>query len=299
MFLWAALWAALVVLAKRVAPDGSEHSGLGQFIGRFHPLLVHGPVAFMVLVPLLELAGRRPGWSHLRAAAGWILVLTCAAAFLAAFDGWLLAWSGGYRGRDVTQHLWAGVLFSAACAAASLTRSRLPAAYPTLLAAALGLLIWTAHLGGSISHGDGFLTDTMPAGLRTVLGLPPAAVGPVAAGKSAKVPAPKAGLRSVNPDNPAFYSVHVEPLFQRSCVSCHRPEKHKGGLRMDSYEQLMKGGDDGPAVVPGNLKKSDLIRRVHLPSTDDDSMPSDGDKPLTPEEIQMVERWISAGAKGG
>jgi hypothetical protein len=68
---------------------------------------------------------------------------------------------------------------------------------------------------------------------------------------------------------------------------------------MDSYDQLMRGGDDGPAVVPGNPNKSDMIRRMLLPPSDDDSMPSDGDKPLTPEEIQTIERWIQAGAKGG
>lgn len=297
--LWAGLWVALVVLVRRLAPDGREHEGWGQFVGRFHPLLVHGPVAFMVLVPLLELAGLRRGAAHLRGAAGWILTLTTAAAFLAAFDGWLLAWSGGYRGRDVTNHLWAAVMFTAVCAAANLARGRSRLLYPALLVATLGFLIWTAHVGGSISHGDGFLTDTMPAGMRRLFGMPAAPEHAAEAPTPAKAAASKAGLKSVNPDHPAFYAVHVEPLFQRSCVSCHRPEKHKGGLRMDSYEQLMRGGDDGPAVLPGNPQKSDLVRRLHLPPTDDDSMPSDGDKPLTPEEIQTIERWIAAGAKSG
>ena len=67
---------------------------------------------------------------------------------------------------------------------------------------------------------------------------------------------------------------------------------------MDTYAGLMHGGEDGPAVVPGNPKASELIRRVRLPASDDDSMPSDGDKPLAPEEIQMIEQWIAAGAKG-
>ena len=294
----AAAWALLLFLARRLAPDGREHSEFGQFLGRLHPLLVHLPVAFLVLVPLLELAGRWPRWAHLRAAAGAILVLASASALLAALDGWLLAWSGGYRGNGVTHHLWAGVLFTAVCAAAAWARGRTRVFYPPLLAAAVGLMIWTAHGGGSLSHGEGFLTDTMPAALRSLLGMP-AVQKAAAATVSASAPAPKAGLRSVNPDHPAFYSVHVEPLFQRSCVSCHKPEKHKGGLRMDSYEQLMRGGDDGPAVIPGNPQKSDLVRRLHLPSSDDDSMPSDGDKPLTPEEIRTVERWIEAGAKSG
>ena len=121
---------------------------------------------------------------------------------------------------------------------------------------------------------------------------------PTAAGPAGAKP-PRGGPESTEPSNAAYYRIHVAPLLARSCVSCHRPEKHKGGLRMDTYAELMRGGDDGPALVQGNPKASELIRRVSLPASDDDSMPSDGDKPLAPEEILMIERWIAAGAKGG
>ncbi len=158
-------------------------------------------------------------------------------------------------------------------------------------------MFWTGHGGGAISHGDDFLTAKMPARLRTWLGLPAAAAG--APGAALHATSLRGGPGSVDPANPAYYRLHVAPLLERSCVSCHKPEKHKGGLRLDSYEQLMRGGEDGPVVVPGNPGKSDIIRRLNLPASDDDSMPSDGDKPLTPEEIQMIGRWISAGAKNG
>src|ERR1035441_6088101 len=102
---------------------GREHGNLGQFIGRLHPLLVHGPVALIALVPLMELAGLSRRRAHLRSAAGWVLALAAFAAFAAAFDGWLLAWSGGLRGRDVTRHMWGGVWLAAACAAAVRARS--------------------------------------------------------------------------------------------------------------------------------------------------------------------------------
>jgi uncharacterized membrane protein len=296
-------WAALVALARRVPPDGREHGNLPQFVGRLHPVLVHAPVALLLLVPLLELAALRPRWAHLRLAAGWILAAAALAAFAAAYDGWLLAWGEGLRGRDVTLHMWAGVALAGAGALAVLAhseraRGRARAAYPALLVALVGLVLWTGHLGGVITRGNGYVTEKMPARLRRMLRFP------MVAAPQAESPAPApasahGGPKSADPANAAFYRIHVAPLLSRSCVTCHRPEKHKGGLRMDSFEQLMRGGDDGPVVVPGKPSSSELIRRVELPPSDDDSMPSDGDKPLATEEIQLIERWIAAGAKGG
>jgi len=255
------------------------------------------PIVLLLVVPVFELMGRRPPWAHLRPAAGLLLSLVAFLSFVTALDGWLLAWSGGYRGHDITRHMWAGALLTGACAAASLARCGALArsAYPSLLTAAVALMIWAGHTGGSITHGDGFLTEKLPPRMRAWLGA--AAEPPQAAPAVPK--AVRAGPGSADPASPAYYAVHVAPLLARSCVSCHKPEKHKGGLVMDTYEHLMRGGEDGAAVLPGNPKSSELLRRVRLPASDDDSMPSDGDKPLTPEEIQMIDRWVAAGAKGG
>lgn len=297
---WALLWTALLVLALRLPPDGREHGDLGQFLGRFHPFLVHGPVALLVLVPLLELAGvsaRRP---HLRLAAGWILALAAAAALLAAFDGWLLAWSGGLRSRDVTSHMWDGVWLAGLSALAALARGRVPrGAYAVVLAGSVVLMAVTAHAGGGLTHGDGYLTERMPAPLRSWLGIPAPSRAPAPGSAAPRQGVVHGGPGSADPSNPAFYPLHVAPILSRSCISCHRPEKHKGGLRMDSLALLLHGGEDGPVIAPGKPASSDLLRRVRLPSSDDDYMPSDGEKPLTPEEIRTIERWVEAGAKGG
>jgi uncharacterized membrane protein len=296
---WAALWAALFLLALRLPPDGREHGNLGQFLGRLHPLLVHGPTALLVLVPVLELAGLSARRPHLRLAAGWILTLAAAAALLAAFDGWLLAWSGGFRGRDVTRHMWDGVWLAALGALAALARGRRPrVAYPVVLAGSVVLMVFTAHIGGTLTYGEGFLSEKMPAPFRAWLGIP-APARAAAALTAAPQPAVRGGPGSTDPSNPAFYGLHVAPILSRSCISCHKPEKHKGGLRMDSLALLLLGGEDGPVIAPGRPESSDLLRRVRLPPSDDDYMPSDGEKPLTPEEIRTIERWIAAGAKGG
>ncbi len=49
----------------------------------------------------------------------------------------------------------------------------------------------------------------------------------------------------------AHFTSKVKPLMDSRCVSCHGPDKQKGGLRMDSRAALLKGGDTGPALVPG------------------------------------------------
>src|SRR5580698_3912564 len=53
------LWLCLLYLALRMPPDGHERGNLGQFLGRLHPLLVHGPVALIALIPFMEIAGLR------------------------------------------------------------------------------------------------------------------------------------------------------------------------------------------------------------------------------------------------
>ena len=70
----------------------------------------------------------------------------------------------------------------------------------------------------------------------------------------------------------------------------------KGGLRLDSYELLMKGGKDGPVIVAGRAGKSLLLERVTLPPDQKQFMPAEGRPPLKPEEIAWIRAWIQQGA---
>ena len=54
----------------------------------------------------------------------------------------------------------------------------------------------------------------------------------------------------------------VRPLLAKSCFSCHGETKQKGGLRLDSRSAAMKGGDDGPIILPGNGADSPLVQAV-------------------------------------
>lgn len=95
---------------------------------------------------------------------------------------------------------------------------------------------------------------------------------------------------------PAFFTARVAPILERHCVGCHGAEKKKAGLRLDSFENVMHGAESGAVIQPGNLQESELFRRITLPPTDEEVMPSDGKPSLSPDEIKVIELWIAAGA---
>jgi len=91
---------------------------------------------------------------------------------VAAFLGWLLAWSGGYEGKLVISHMWGGFSLAAAVLLCFALRCWDKRVYGVALLLTLILLAWTADKGGRLTHGDAFLTKYMPGKLRTVLHCP-------------------------------------------------------------------------------------------------------------------------------
>jgi mono/diheme cytochrome c family protein len=91
------------------------------------------------------------------------------------------------------------------------------------------------------------------------------------------------------------YLRDIKPILAKNCYSCHGPEKQRSGLRLDTAAAAVKGGDSGPAIVPGNSKDSRLIKA--LTGADDVvQMPPKGEK-LTAEQVALLKKWIDAGAK--
>src|SRR5882762_5673081 len=93
-----------------------------------------------------------------------------------------------------------------------------------------------------------------------------------------------------------FFESKIRPLFAEHCYSCHseKAEKLKGGLRLDSAEGLLKGGDSGAAIVPGDADTSLLIKAVRY--TDPDLQMPPKNKKLPPEQIASLEAWVKMGA---
>jgi len=274
----------ILLVATLVAffpPDGNERAEWVQFVGRFHPLFVHFPIALFLLVPVLEILGRRARFEYLRLSVNFVLTLATIAATTAAILGWCLARSGAYSGSLIIQHMWGGVLLSLVCWVCWLLRTRVPGfdrTYTFALALGVGLVAWTGYRGGQLSLGPNHLTEHMPHGMRTMLGIRNNLEGSVSTA-----------------DPNTLYGASIQPIFAARCVSCHGENKHKGNLRLDSYQALMRGGKDGPVIQNGNAQVSDLFRRISLPANHDDFMPK-GKQPLTADQVKAIELWIGAGA---
>jgi uncharacterized membrane protein len=273
------------VLLVFFPPDGNERAKWAQFIGRFHPLAVHFPIALFLLVPILELAGLNSRLSYLRLSAGFVLGLATVGTIVAAMLGWCLARSGGYSGPILTQHMWGGISLAAVCWLCWMLRASANwpgwgLLYPIALATGVVLVVWTGYRGGQLSQGEDHLTEYMPMRLRHSLGISDA--GP---------PISSSGANT-------FYGARVEPIFAARCVTCHGPQRHRANLRLDGYSSLMRGGKDGLVVRAGNVQASELFRRITLPPDHDDFMPKAARRPLSAGQVKLIELWIAAGASG-
>lgn len=90
------------------------------------------------------------------------------------------------------------------------------------------------------------------------------------------------------------YVRDVAPIFRKYCYACHGPAMQTSGFRLDDAAAARKGGYSGPSIIPGKSAESPLIARVSgakgVPV-----MPPGG-KRLTPEEVEVLRRWIDEGA---
>jgi hypothetical protein len=86
----------------------------------------------------------------------------------------------------------------------------------------------------------------------------------------------------------------IAPILKTHCAECHMDDKHKGGLSMNTREDLMKENDDGLVMEPGNSSKS-LMMRLITSDDEDERMPPKG-KGLNEKEVELIAKWIDEGA---
>ena len=96
-------------------------------------------------------------------------------------------------------------------------------------------------------------------------------------------------VRTNNPEE--YWHSQVEPLLDKSCLKCHAGVRQSGGLDLRSLDTILRGGDSGPAVIPGKPGESRLVQYV-LPQPGP-HMPPDPKKQLSPEAINTLKTWIA------
>jgi hypothetical protein len=94
------------------------------------------------------------------------------------------------------------------------------------------------------------------------------------------------------------FNEDIRPILSNTCFACHGPDEaeRKAGLRLDTREGAMEDRDGIQAIVPGDLEASELIYRITADDEDDLMPPRKFGKPLTPEQIETVRRWVAEGA---
>lgn len=253
-----------------------------NFVGRFHPILVHLPIGFLLLGILMEWYQRRGKTEKLSNLIAYAWLLGAIGGAFAAFCGWWLGETGLYFEDDLFLHRWAGILIVIISFVGWRLKinheqhSRIKHRVANFLI--LGLLLFEGHLGGNLTHGASYLFDYAPESVRNFM----------LDEKSEMVDLSKS-------DSVMVYEDLIKPILVQKCFACHNNEVQRGGLNMASIDSMLVGGDDGPAFLAGNVVESELFRRVTLPQKNIKFMPPVGD-PLTYDEIKILEWWIAAGA---
>lgn len=100
------------------------------------------------------------------------------------------------------------------------------------------------------------------------------------------------------------FDTDIKPIFEKACFKCHGPEteRPKGKFKAWTRENVVKGGENGPNVVPGSAAKSPMLAQIALTTPDEDEyMPPKDNKakiaPLSKAEVGLVRAWIEQGAK--
>ena len=262
-----------------------------QLLGRFHPLLVHFPIALLVVALFMELStigGKRNG---LREGTYWLVYMGTIFAVLSALFGWLLRTQEDYSGELVDNHQYTGMATAVLAIGTTLLlrltiKKKLPdfRAYRAALVVTVIILSVAGHLGASLTHGEDYLTGVLPGNQEVYDNTKGLAL--LAEVKNSDT------LTDAQQDR---LNLEVRAIFAHNCYQCHGENKSEGELVLETKEGVFKGGESGVVIVPGNAAESELYERITLSPNAEGVMPKKG-KTLKKNEIELIKLWIQNGA---
>lgn len=248
------------------------------FLGRFHPLVVHLPIGFLIFAFLLEIYGCRHRNPALTMVIGLALFGGAISALVASVLGYMLSLGGDYEQSMLDMHFWFGIVttivtfFAWAIYSGKFNVPKLKGLKFNMASLALVVLLVgvTGHYGGNLTHGSDYLIKYAPFGRTEKVVLPPI----------------------VKLEEAVVYDYLVNPILESKCIGCHSSNKKKGGLSFQDSVAFKKGGKNGDAFIAGNAAKSEMIKRVGLDPQHEDHMPPEGKTPLTDGEKLILSFWI-------
>ncbi len=244
-----------------------------DLIGRLHPLLVHLPIGILLLAILFEWLPTKKKYRYLKRSIHPILLIGSGTAIFSCLTGYTLSQSGEYESDIVGWHQWMAISLTVYSLGYAWMRTEkgFKSFHKTFSVVLLILLMITGHLGGSLTHGEDYLTAGFTSGSSI-------------------------DISKVNLQEAFFYDDLVKPILEDKCYGCHGTSRQKGKLRLDEPQHILKGGKDGVVIVAGKTDESDLIDRILLSLDDEDHMPPKEKKQLTEKEIEILKTWIASGA---
>lgn len=249
-----------------------------EFIGRFHPLLVHLPIGILVFAYFL-LVLQRLYKINFETTIKIGFLSGAIFAFFSSITGWLLSLSGDYERKLINNHHWAGICTTALAFISYFFRNHRRLFSSILLVA----LFVTGYFGITLTHGEGFFFDFMKSEQFDK--------------KSLEIT--QSNLLNSKADSliKTFeYRDKIVPILKKKCYNCHSSTKRKGGLRLDSEYYILKGGKNGKVLIVGNSSLSTLYTNLILPQEHENHMPPKGKPQLSKQEIDILNSWIKKGA---
>lgn len=245
-------------------------------ISHFHPVLVHLPIGILLLAILFHWLSSKEKYAALSAAIPMAYLAGAITATMSCVTGYLLAGSGEYDETTLNLHQWMGILVVFTAAAGYLfSRNNNPQQLKWVSILLLLLITVTGHLGGTLTHGEGYLWKG------------------ASETKKDSALAPKT---IANVQEAIVYKDIIQPMLQQKCYNCHAATKQKGGLRLDSEDWMIKGGKNGKVIVAGSVDSSEMYKRVVLDPLEEKHMPPKGKPQLNEQERVLLQWWILSGA---
>lgn len=248
-----------------------------EFIGHLHPALVHLPIGILLVALLLIWLSKKERYNLSPALISLVLLIGAISAVITCVTGYLLSLSGDYEADLLSWHMWMGigVAFASFLLYIKVVNRQLDISYKILFVAVLILIFITGHLGGQITHGTNFLSFSLISNSDTIA----IDAKPITNVQEAKV-----------------YRDIVQPILYNDCYSCHSSLKQKGGLRLDNFAAIIKGGKNGKVINLTIPDSSELIKRMLLPKEDEHHMPPKQKEQPNEKQITLLHWWIERGA---